>query len=338
MRSAFRRHLPGALALLTLVTQPALAAGTHEEGRAVYNFRCYFCHGYSGDAKTLATTFLNPPPADFTSPVHKGLSRESVLATLRQGRPGTAMKSFDEILSAREMEAVASFVVDEFVVRRARNTIYHTAENGWPDHERYRNAYPFATGEIPLSQDWESLSETQAAGKRLYLSTCVSCHDRGAKTSDDTVWDARPLSYPRGGFSLANPPKIDAMTGATPYALHDIVPKTKRLRPIEKRGEKLFQDNCAFCHGADGTGKNWIGQFLEPHARNLRDPAFMNGMTRQRLAGVIREGLPNTSMPAWKDVLGNADIRAISAYINRVFHPLQDADGRASPTQPRKAQ
>ena len=30
----------------------------HERGRAIYNFRCYFCHGYSGDARTLAATYL----------------------------------------------------------------------------------------------------------------------------------------------------------------------------------------------------------------------------------------------------------------------------------------
>src|SRR6185369_2742716 len=101
-----RQHLTLALALLALTARSALA-GTHEEGRAVYNFRCYFCHGYSGDAKTLAATFLTPPPADFTSPAQQALGKESVLATLRQGRPGTAMKSFSGILSAEEMQAVA---------------------------------------------------------------------------------------------------------------------------------------------------------------------------------------------------------------------------------------
>lgn len=323
MRLAIRQHLRHAMAALAIASQPALA-DIHEEGRAVYNYRCYFCHGYSGNAKTLAATFLNPPPADFTSPAQRTLSRESALLTLTQGRPGTAMKSFVGTLTQKEMESVAAFVVEEFVVRGAPNTKYHTIENGWPDHERYRSAYPFATGEIPLSQPWESLSEEQSAGKRLYLGACITCHDRGANTQDDTVWDARPLSYPRGNFSLANPPKVDAMTGATPYALHEIVPATKGFSAIEKRGGKLFQINCAFCHGADGTGKNWIGQFLEPHARNLRDPDFMAGMTRQRLSAVIREGLPNTSMPAWKDVLSGGDIRAISAYINRAFHPLKD--------------
>lgn len=325
----------GIIAVLAGVSLPAsVIADNLAEGRAVYNFRCYFCHGYSGNAKTLAATFLTPPPADFTKATPDTLTREAIILTLRNGRPGTAMKSFATVLPEREMVAVADFVIDEFVTRKAVNTHYHTVENGWPDHQRYRDAFPFATGEIPLSHPWESLDERQAAGKRLYLASCVSCHDRGADVPDDTAWDARPLSYPRNNFSFADLPKVDAMTGATPYAQHDVVPKIAGLNKLEQRGEKLFQGNCAFCHGADGTGKNWIGQFLEPHPRNLRDPVFMSGMSRQRLAKVIREGLPGTSMPAWKDVLGSDDIRAISAYINRVFHPLADEPGAAPGKQP----
>ena len=41
-------------------------AGEHEAGRRVYNFRCYFCHGYSGDARTLAASMVQPAPRDFT--------------------------------------------------------------------------------------------------------------------------------------------------------------------------------------------------------------------------------------------------------------------------------
>jgi cytochrome c oxidase cbb3-type subunit 3 len=90
---------------------------------------------------------------------------------------------------------------------------------------------------------------------------------------------------------------------------------------MEARGAKLFLDNCAFCHGGDGTGKNWIGSFLEPHPRDLTGPA-MQAMNRSRLKQVIRDGLPNTSMPAWKEVLSDADIKALIAYIHRAFHPV----------------
>ncbi len=296
-----------------------------EDGRAVYNFRCYFCHGYSGDGKTLAATYLNPPPRNFKQADPAALDVPGILRVLREGRPGTAMKPFRGILSEQEMKAVAAFVADEFVLRKADNTRYHTAENGWPDHDRYRLAFPFAKGEIPLSRPWENLSEAEAAGKRLYLDSCVTCHDRGAPGADEITWESRPVSYPRNHFSLANPPKVDATTSASPYALHDIPPKIARMSRQERRGERLFQNNCAFCHGADGSGQNWIGKFMEPPPRDLRNPAFMRYASRETLAHAIREGLPNTSMPAWKSVLREAEIQAIIAYINRAFHPVGQA-------------
>lgn len=300
--------------------QPSLT-----EGRAIYNFRCYFCHGYSGNAKTVAASFLTPPPADFTKASEISLPEARIIATLQAGKPGTAMKSFSSVLSARETRAVAHFVFDEFVVRKAVNTHYHTAENGWPNHERYRNAFPFATGEIPLSRAWDTLNPEQVRGKRLFLETCVTCHDRGAASAQEPAWEARPLSYPRNNFSFSVPQKLDATTSASPYALHDIPPKLRGLTRSERKGEKLFQSNCAFCHAADGTGKNWIGSFLEPRPRNLRDEEFMSRITRQHFVNVVSEGLPNTSMPAWKDVLSLGDIEAVADYVSRAFHPLKKA-------------
>lgn len=306
--------------------EPAQAAPSLvEEGRSVYNYRCYFCHGYSGDGQTLAATYLNPKPSNFKVATPERLSPAAVQKVLEEGRAGTAMKSFSNILSEHEMLAVATFVVDEFVNRKADNTRYHTAENGWPNHERYSAAFPFAKGEIALSRPWESLNELESAGKRLYLSSCVSCHDRGTPTHDEIAWDARPLSFPRNNFSLADPRPIDAMTSASPYALHDIAPKVSGLSERERAGEHLFQVNCAFCHGADGSGQNWIGQFMEPHPRNLRNPEFMKSATRATLTNAIREGLPNTSMPAWKSVLSDQEIQSILDYIDRAFHPLADS-------------
>ena len=42
-------------------------------------------------------------------------------------------------------------------------------------------------------------------------------------------------------------------------------------------------------------------------------------MPRQRLAQRIRDGLPGTSMPAWRHVLQPAEIDAVAAYVRRVF-------------------
>ena len=306
------------------VTANAITPAQLEAGRKIYNFRCYFCHGYSGNAKTVAASFLKPPPVDFTSAKAALFAPEHIVSILQNGKPGTAMPSFRNVLTTQEIELVAMFVADEFVQRKAPNTRYHTPENGWPDHQRYRAAFPFAAGEIPVNRPWEELSEEQVRGKRLFLSGCVTCHDRGQQADGGVAWEARALSYPRNNYSHITPHALDAISSASPYLLHDIPPRVSGMTPIERKGQKLWQDNCAFCHAADGTGKNWIGSFLDPHPRNLRDPVFMGTMTRTRLAATIREGLPDTSMPAWKSVLSDNEITAIIAYVVKVFYPLHN--------------
>ncbi len=306
----------------------APAAERHEHGRAIYNFRCYYCHGYSGDAKTLATTYLTPPPRDFTMLQPGAVSHESMITSVTEGRPGTAMKSFTRMLSAEEIALVVDFVRSEFVDRHLPNTRYHSAENGWPNHERYLVAYPFATGEVALDTPWEQLSPEQRAGKNLFLETCITCHDRARVVDEGKIWDPQALSYPRFDFKPGDsllPP--DAFSGASTYAKHDVPLELSGLTEAQRRGERLFLDNCAFCHAADGTGRNWIGSFLEPHPRDLSSEVEMAGMTRERLRGVIREGLPGTSMPAWRTVLDDREIEDLIAFIDRAFHPLPPEQG-----------
>lgn len=314
----------------------------HEQGRSIYNFRCYFCHGYSGDGQTLASTYLNPRPRNFNATSIEQISREQMLDAVKNGRTGTAMLGFEGILQPAEIALVTDFVRQEFMVDKAPNTRYHTPANGWPNHTRYAAAFPFATGALSLDAPVDQMTPVQRAGRRLYMASCVSCHDRSKVNDPGAPWELRPLSYPRNGFSpgdnyaspgLAAPgagPPVDAISSATPYALHDIVPQMAGLSSQEQRGEALYQQNCAFCHAADGTGRNWIGSFLEPHPRDLTAAAFMASLTRERLAAVIRDGLPGTSMPAWKSVLSQADIEAVIAYIARAFHPLAENPSAAT--------
>ena len=332
--------------LLVLLLLPAFPAGTttvaagdsearHAQGRAIYNFRCYYCHGYSGDARTLSTTFLEPPPRDFTALHGDPPSRAHMLAVVRDGIPGTAMAGFGNILRQEEIAAVVDFVRREFITAKRPNTRYHTAGNGWPNHERYRAAYPFATGAIPLDTPDDRLDAVARQGKRLFLSSCISCHDRARVDDEGPLWDTSAVSFPRRN-TCCNVPPPDSISGASVYARHDIPPRLDDATPQQRRGEALYQANCAFCHAADGTGRNWIGSFLEPRPRNLTDPAFMASLTPGRLTRLIENGLPGTTMPAWRDVLTAEQIAAIVAYVDRAFHPLARHHAEnAAPSVPR---
>ena len=160
-------------------------AGRHEQGRAIYNFRCYFCHGYSGDAKTLASSYLQPPPRDFTA---SRLSTAQIADALRHGRAGTAMKSFSSVLREDEIQLLAAFVHREFVQDRARNSAYHTAANGWPGHERHAAAFPFARGEIALDAPAESLSAAPSSHRSSNWSIGRSASGCGNRCPSWSVW------------------------------------------------------------------------------------------------------------------------------------------------------
>jgi cytochrome c oxidase cbb3-type subunit III len=182
-----------ALILACLAATAAFAENSSEveRGRAIYNYRCYFCHGYSGDARTLAATYLVPRPRDFQSTDARALPLPRMARSIREGVPGTSMRGFKGILTDAQIAQVAAFVSSEFLERRAPNTRYHTVENGWPNHERYAPAFAFARGEIALDRDERLLSASERNGKALFLSTCITCHDRAKVTRPGPIWQSR---------------------------------------------------------------------------------------------------------------------------------------------------
>ncbi|MDH3537965.1 MAG: c-type cytochrome, partial [Gammaproteobacteria bacterium] len=164
------------------------------------------------------------------------------------------------------------------------------------------------------------LTPEQVRGKQLFLTTCITCHDRARVQDEGVIWSKQSISYPRNNYSHT---AVDALSSASIYARHDVSPRVPDLSATAARGKDLWQQNCAFCHAADGTGENWIGSFLEPKPRNLTDAKFMQAMTDDLLLERIREGIENTSMPAWKNVLSEIQIRQIISYIDAAFHPVR---------------
>jgi cytochrome c oxidase cbb3-type subunit 3 len=287
-------------------------------GRSEYRYYCYQCHGYSGDANTLASSYLNPKPRDFTANTAESLSEERMLDAVRNGRPGTAMASFATVLTDEEILDVVGYIRDSLMSGSAVNEKYHSVENGWIDHDRFAAAFPFIEGTVGVDTPWEDLDARQRYGKELYISACISCHDQANSAAGDTVWELRAVSFPRRHFShRADPGEI--VSGASPYAVHDIPVFPEGMSEQQSSGMRLYLDNCAFCHAADGTGRNWIGSFLDPRPRNFTDPGFTLTATPVALRERIKRGIPGTSMPAWKAVLRDDEIDDIIAYMQVAF-------------------
>jgi len=95
-------------------------------------------------------------------------------------------------------------------------------------------------------------------------------------------------------------------------------------------GEQIFVQRCAGCHGrkADGKGPNSLD--IVPRPRNLRNHAFVNALTDQRMFDSILYGVQGTAMPAWIDYgLSQQDVGDIINFI-RSINPKSSGSQYAS--------
>ena len=69
-------------------------------------------------------------------------------------------------------------------------------------------------------------------------------------------------------------------------------------------GSESFAKNCAvgYCHGSEGRAGR---------GPRLRDRTW----NAEKLFGVTHDGIPNTTMPPWKDILPEKDIWSVVAYV-----------------------
>lgn len=317
-----------AISLALLATAHGLdtsvADDTNTGGKKVYDYYCYQCHGYAGNGVTLAANYLNPPPRNFTAASLEELTREQMLKTVSQGKPSTAMTAFGKTLSQDEIKSVVSYVRDAFMSGSSQDYRYHTEQNGWPAHQRYQTAFPFVFGEISIDVDEKTLAHNERAGKHLFLSACISCHEPAAN-SQTLNWELTGVSYPPGNYVEDNEPPV--------YELHEQSPVLTKPTDQEARGELVFQQHCAHCHAEDGSGRNWIGSFLTPHPPDFTDSAYKQRTNPQGLHDVISNGIDGTSMPAWKSVLADDEIIATITYMQRVFGPFSNTKSSSPPSQ-----
>lgn len=82
-------------------------------------------------------------------------------------------------------------------------------------------------------------------------------------------------------------------------------------------GKKLYEQQCAVCHGPTGQGDGEAGKSLVPPAANIANASKMPIATDGFLYWTIAEGgVPvNTSMPPFKDVLKQDEIWKVILYV-----------------------
>lgn len=90
----------------------------------------------------------------------------------------------------------------------------------------------------------------------------------------------------------------------------------------EARGARVYARACATCHGIAGDGDGPAAQHLDPRPRDFTRGTFKfrssptgEPPTDEDLIRTVEQGVPNTWMPAWKDILTEGEIRDVVSYV-----------------------
>lgn len=185
-----------------------------------------------------------------------------------------------------------------------------------------------------IAADPELVNYTTNAGGAIFRTWCAQCHGSGAAGAvgypnlldNDWLWggtiedihttithgirnttdaDARYSEMPKfGADELLEPAQIDQVVQ---YVLQ--ISGQDHDAALASEGATVFAENCAACHGEDGTGDRAQG------APNLTDAIWLYGGDKDTLTKTVtyaRFGV----MPAWQGRLSEADIRAVASWVH----------------------
>lgn len=305
------------------------------DGALVYAQYCVVCHGDKGDGDTRVRRGLSSPPRNFTTARSRTeLTRERMLRSVTDGRPGTAMMSFGSRLSEAEIAAVVDYIRSTFMTGKA-------------------NA---------------ALPPKIAEGEQLYVRHCAVCHgDEGS----GAVWTQSSLNPPPRNFTaalrdeLTRERMITSVTYGRPgtammsfrkrlsaeqiatvvdYIRASFLGKAVKppdhahlakanmtlpfpngLRGDARKGKRFFDNNCFTCHGKEGNGKGPRSSFINPKPRNFLSIESRIRLNRPTLFDAVRDGVRGTVMPSWGKVLTDQQIADVAEYVFTAFvHPEGD--------------
>jgi mono/diheme cytochrome c family protein len=91
------------------------------------------------------------------------------------------------------------------------------------------------------------------------------------------------------------------------------------------KGQPLYVNLCASCHGERGDGDGPLAAALSPHPARHSDGAYMNALSDEHLFRVIKEGGPAVGksplMAPWASALRDDQIRDVIAFIRSLADP-----------------
>jgi len=84
--------------------------------------------------------------------------------------------------------------------------------------------------------------------------------------------------------------------------------------PLLMAGREVYFFRCVNCHGVDGTGDGPTSSNFPERVGDLTDGKWIHGDQPEDVIRVIREGVPDSRMLPWANVLNDSETKAVAAY------------------------
>jgi cytochrome c oxidase cbb3-type subunit 3 len=185
-----------------------------------------------------------------------------------------------------------------------------------------------------IRNDPKMLAIALAQGKTAFGDNCAPCHGSGGAgakgfpvlADDDWLWgnslDEMVVTLTHGIRAATDDQTRSTMMPAFGKdgilkrdeiaAVASHVRTLARLEPAKGAnpalGARIFAENCAVCHGAEGKGDRTLG------APNLTDAIWLYGSDVAAISATIHNPR-NGVMPAWGDRLDPVTIKSLALYV-----------------------
>jgi len=181
-----------------------------------------------------------------------------------------------------------------------------------------------------IAKDPSLLAFAMAGGRSAFQTTCMQCHGAGGAgntgfpnlVDDDWLWGGtldQLYATIQHGIRNADDQSRNSMmpkcgvdgllTGPQVAAVTDYVLSLSGRAEATPEGAKIWQEQCAACHQADGKGNQELG------APNLTDGIWLYGGDRNAIYRSIFYAR-NGSMPAWSGRLDDATLKMLAIYVH----------------------
>ena len=191
---------------------------------------------------------------------------------------------------------------------------------------------------------WPLALHAAPDGEYLFAEHCAVCHqtegrggiglplDQGRLSliSDAYLIDTIRLGRPgrlMPAFATLSDAQVDAIINYLRghYQTAGRAYDTKPLGGDAGRGAAIYAENCAICHGIDGSGEGRGTGVTVSREREfaimppaITNPGFLAAAPDAMIATIIKEGRPSGIMPAFGNELDDAEVADVVAHVSEL--------------------